>query len=161
MKAKDHKVLDILNDVLAAELTAINQYFLHAEMCQNWGYQRLYETVRHHSMDEMRHAEELIERLLFLEGSPNMQRVGKINIGASVSEQLKNDLALENAAVERLNANVRTCREVGDAGSAELLEDILKSEEDHVDWLEAQLELIAQAGEQNYLAQQIRKNGEK
>jgi len=161
MKAKDQKVIDILNDALAAELTAISQYFLHAEMCQNWGYQRLYETVRQHSMEEMRHAEVIIERLLFLEGSPNMQQVGKISIGASVSEQLKNDLALENAAVERLNASVRTCREVGDVGTAELLKDILKSEEDHVDWLEAQLELIAQAGEQNYLAQQIRKNGEK
>jgi bacterioferritin len=112
-------------------------------------------------MDEMRHAEELIERLLFLEASPNMQQVGKISIGASVTEQLKNDLALEDAAVERLNASVRGCREVGDVGSAELLEDILKSEEDHVDWLEAQLQLIAQTGEQNYLAQQIGKNAEK
>jgi len=155
------KVTKELNNALREELTAISQYFLHAEMCQNWGYQRLYETVRGHSMDEMRHAEQLIERLLFLEGAPNMQRVGKISIGTSVSEQLKNDLALENAAVERLNASVRTCREVGDVGSAELLKDILKSEEDHVNWLEAQIDLIGQAGEPNYLAQQIRKNEEK
>ncbi len=161
MKAKDQKVIDILNDVLAAELTAINQYFLHAEMCQNWGYQRLYETVRGHSIDEMRHAEELIERMLFLEGAPNMQRLGKINIGTTVIDQLKSDLSLENAAVERLNAGVRALRELGDVGSAELLEEILESEEEHVDWLEAQLELIRQAGEQNYLAQQIRKKEEK
>jgi len=161
MRAKDEKVIDILNDILAAELTAISQYFIHAEMCQNWGYQRLYEAVRGHSLDEMRHAEELIERMLFLEGTPNMQRIGKISVGPTVGEQLRADLALENAAVERLNAGIRICRELFDVGSANLLEDILESEEDHVNWLEAQIELIGQAGEQNYLAQQLRKNEEK
>ena len=161
MKAKDQKVIDILNDVLSAELTAINQYFLHAEMCQGWGYERLYEAVRGHSIDEMRHAEQLIERMLFFEGAPNMQRLGKLDIGTTVSKQLRADLALENAAVERLNAGIRTCRELGDVGSAELLEDILESEEEHISWLEAQIDLVGQTGEQNYLAQQIRKNAEK
>ncbi len=161
MKAKDQKVIEILNDVLTAELTAINQYFVHAEMCDNWDYHRLYEIVRKHAVDEMHHAEEMIERVLFLEGVPNVQRLGKIEIGETVPEQLKVDLALENAAVARLNDGIRTCRELGDEGTADLLEDILESEEDHVNWLEAQLELIKQTGEQNYLAQQIKKGEEK
>jgi bacterioferritin len=161
MKAKDQKVIEILNDVLTAELTAINEYFVHAEMCDNWGYDRLHDTVRKHAVDEMRHAEMLIERILFLEGVPNVQRLAKIAIGEQVPEQLKVDLKLENAAVSRLNDGIRSCRDLGDVGTAELLEDILESEEKHVNWLEAQLELIEQAGEQNYLAQQIRKDDEK
>ena len=156
MKAIDAKILAALNDVLTAELTAINQYFLHGEMCQNWGLHRLYKTVRAHSIDEMKHAEEVIERILFLEGVPNVQRLGKINVGETVDEQLNVDLALEQEAIARLNAGIKEARELGDSGTREFLETILKSEEEHVDWLEAQLELIKQVGLQNYLAQQIK-----
>lgn len=155
MKAPDAKILDVLNEVLTAELTAINQYFVHSEMCESWGYLRLHGAMRKHAIDEMKHAEEVIERILLLEGVPNVQRLGKILIGQTVPEQLQSDMALELAAVERLNVGVKTCRELGDATSAELLEEILGSEEDHVDWLEAQVTLLGQVGEQNYLAQQI------
>jgi bacterioferritin len=152
----DAKVIDALNEILTGELTAINQYFLHAKMCQNWGYKRLHEHIRKESIDEMKHADQLIERVLFLEGLPNVQRLGKINIGLTVVEQLKNDLAVEMEAVPRLNKSIELCRQAGDNGTAELLEDILVSEEEHVDWLEAQLELVKQVGEAHYLAQQIR-----
>jgi bacterioferritin len=151
----DPKVIDLLNEILTGELTAINQYFLHAKMCQNWGYQRLHEHIRKESIDEMKHADQLIERVLYLEGLPNVQRLGKINIGQSVLEMLKNDLAVETVAIPLLNKSIETCRQIGDNGSVELLEDILVSEEEHVDWLEAQLELVKQVGEANYLAQQI------
>jgi bacterioferritin len=149
------RVVDLLNEVLTAELTAINQYFLHGEMCRNWGYERLYETVRKHSMDEMKHAENLIERILYLEGIPNVQRLGKINIGETVSEQLASDLKLETEAVARVNRSLQICGEEGDHGSRQLLEQILKSEEEHINWLEAQHQLVRQVGEQGYLAQQI------
>jgi bacterioferritin len=152
----DAKVIDLLNEILTGELTAINQYFLHAKMCQNWGYKRLYEHIRKESIDEMKHADELIERVLFLEGLPNVQRLGKINIGQTVVEQLNKDLEVEMEAVPRLNKAIETCRQVGDNGTAEMLEDILVSEEEHVDWLEEQLELVKQVGEAHYLAQQIR-----
>ena len=152
----DKKVIDILNDVLTAELTAINQYFVHAEMCENWGYERLQKKIRHHSIGEMKHAEELIERVLFLEGVPNVQKLDKIMIGESIPEILKVDLALELQALPRLNKGIETCRELGDNNSRHLLEEILEDEEEHVDWLEAQLALIEQVGVQNYLAQQIR-----
>ena len=152
----DAKVIDLLNEILTGELTAINQYFLHAKMCQNWGYKRLYEHIRKESIDEMKHADKLIERVLFLEGLPNVQRLGKINIGQTVVEQLKKDLEVEMEAVPRLNKAIETCRQVGDNGTAEMLEDILVSEEEHVDWLEEQLELVKQVGEAHYLAQQIR-----
>ncbi len=152
----DAKVIDLLNEILTGELTAINQYFLHAKMCQNWGYKRLYEHIRKESIDEMKHADQLIERVLFLEGLPNVQRLGKINIGQTVVEQLKNDLAVEMEAVPRLNKAIEQCRAIGDNGTCELLEDILVSEEEHVDWLEEQLELVKQVGEAHYLAQQIR-----
>lgn len=148
-------VIDLLNAVLTAELTAINQYFVHAKMCENWGYERLYQRIRAESIDEMKHADELVSRILFLEGVPNLQRLGKINIGQNVKEQLELDLALEYEAIARLNEGIRTCREVGDSGSETLLRNILTSEEAHVDWLEAQLEQIAQIGLPNYLAQQV------
>ncbi|HKR65397.1 MAG TPA: bacterioferritin [Thermoanaerobaculia bacterium] len=152
----DPKIIEILNDVLTAELTAINQYFVHAEMCENWGYDRLHKVIRMHSIGEMKHAEELIERVLFLDGIPNVQRLGKINIGENVPEIMKVDYALEMEALPRLNEGIETCRKVGDNNSRHLLERILQEEEEHVDWLEAQLALIEQVGVQNYLAQQIK-----
>lgn len=151
------KIIEALNDVLTAELTGVNQYFVHAKMCDNWGYERLAEAIRKESMEEMKHAEELIERILFLEGVPNMQRLAKVKVGEKVAEQLKLDRELELEAVTRLNKAIALATDVGDNGSRELFEDILESEEDHVNWLEAQLELIQQVGEQNYLAQQMRK----
>jgi len=160
MKASDKKIIDLLNEVLTAELTAINQYFVHAEMASNWGYEHRYTKIRQEAMSEMKHAEKLIERVLFLEGVPNVQRLGKISIGETVPEQLKSDLALEQEAVARLNPGIETCREAGDNGSRMLLEEILESEEEHIDWLEAQLDLIKQVGVQNYLAEQIRKEDE-
>jgi bacterioferritin len=149
------KLIEALNDVLTAELTGINQYFIHAKMCANWGYKRLADTNRKESVDEMKHADELIERILFLDGVPNMQRLGKVRVGETAPEQLKLDHGLELDAVGRLNKTIALAVDVGDNASRELLEKILVSEEDHVDWLEAQLELIKQVGEQNYLAQQI------
>ena len=156
----DRKIIDILNEVLTAELTAINQYFVHGEMCDNWGYDRLHHAIRKHSIEEMKHAEQVIERLLFLEGIPNMQRLGKINIGESVPEQMKVDLALEMDAVKRLNTGIETCRELDDNNTRHLLEEILEDEEEHIDWIEAQIALLEQVGVQNYLAQQIRRDEE-
>jgi bacterioferritin len=149
-------VITLLNNVLTGELTAVNQYFLHAKMCANWGYHRLAEHVRKESIDEMKHADKLIERILFLEGVPNVQRLGKINIGQKVAEQLNLDLAVEMEAIPRLNEGIKLCRDLGDNGTEDLLTEILRSEEAHVDWLEAQLSQIAQVGEANYLAQQIK-----
>jgi len=154
----DKKVIEVLNDVLTAELTAINQYFVHGEMCENWGYDRLHHMIRKHSIEEMKHAEEVIERILFLEGIPNMQRLGKVNIGESVAEQFRLDLGLELEAVERLNKGIAVCNEVGDNNSRHLLEEILEDEEEHIDWIEAQLSLVEQVGIQNYLAEQIKKD---
>lgn len=150
------KIIELLNDVLTNELTAINQYFLHGRICKNWGYERLAEYIRKESIDEMKHADQLIERILFLEGLPNVQRLSKVNVGQSVAEILKNDYALEMLAVPMLNSGMQLCRELGDNGSEDLLRHILVSEEEHVDWLEAQFDLIKQVGEANYLAQQIR-----
>jgi bacterioferritin len=152
----DAKIIEILNDVLTAELTAINQYFVHGEMCENWGYERLHKIIRMHSIGEMKHAEELIERVLFLEGIPNVQRLGKITIGENVEEIFKSDYALEMDALPRLNEGIEICRATGDNNSRHLLEEILHEEESHVDWLEAQMSLIEQVGIQNYLAQQIK-----
>jgi bacterioferritin len=150
------QVITVLNDVLTAELTAINQYFIHARMCQNWGYERLWHTLREESIGEMKDADRLIERILYLEGLPNLQRLGKVNVGQTVLEQLKLDLEVERDAIRRLNDGIELARSLGDNGSRELLEDILQGEEDHANWIEAQLTLIAQAGEANYLAQQIK-----
>jgi len=152
----DPAVLELLNEVLTAELTAVNQYFLHAKMCDNWGYDHLAEHNREESIGEMKDADQLIERILYFEGVPNLQRLGRVSIGETVPEQLQLDLDLERAAIERLNAGIALCVDKGDNGSRDLLEDILEGEEDHADWLETQLELIGQVGEAHYLAQQIR-----
>jgi bacterioferritin len=152
------QVINVLNDILTNELTAINQYFIHARMCENWGYDRLWHKTREESIGEMKHADALIERILYLEGVPNVQRLGKINVGQTVPEQLRLDLDLERAALKSLNEAIELCRTVSDAGSRELLEHILKSEESHTNWLEAQLSLIEQVGEGNYLAQQIKES---
>jgi bacterioferritin len=154
MKGHDD-VITVLNDVLTAELTAINQYFIHARMCENWGYQRLWKKLREESIGEMKDADHLIERILYLEGVPNVQKLNKVSVGQTVPEQFRLDLDLEKAAIKRLNTGIETCRKLGDNGSRELLEDILEGEEAHANWIEAQLTLIAQVGESNYLAQQI------
>jgi bacterioferritin len=151
------KIIDLLNDVLTNELTAINQYFLHARMCENWGYERLWHKIRDESIDEMKHADQVIERILYFDGLPNLQKLGNINVGQSVDEQLKVDLDLEKRAIPVLNKGIELCRSESDNGTADLLEDILEDEEEHANWLEAQLTLIQQAGLQNYLAEQIKK----
>jgi len=156
----DPKVIAILNEVLKAELTAINQYFLHAEMMENWGYERLAKHTRKESIEEMTHAEKLMERILLLDGAPNMTDYFKINIGQNVKAQLKNDLDLEYTAVKRLNDGIKTCVAVGDNGSRELLEKILLDEEHHVDWLEAQLHSIEEMTYENYLAQYLHSDDE-
>ena len=155
----DPQVIALLNDVLTAELTAVNQYWVHARMCENWGYQRLWKKLREESIGEMKHADQLIERILYLEGVPNVQRLGKVNVGETVPEQLRLDLEVERDAIRMLNAGIETARSLGDNGSRELLEHILEGEEGHANWIEAQMTLIAQTGEGNYLAQQI-KNGD-
>ena len=152
----DERVLEILNDVLTAELTAVNQYFVDAKMCDNWGYDRLAAKFRDDSIDEMKDADSLIERILYLDGVPNMQRLGTVRVGETVLEKLKLALDVESEAIIRLNAGIAACVEAGDNGSRELLEGILTGEEEHADWLESQLELIRQVGEAHYLAQQIR-----
>jgi bacterioferritin len=153
----DPAIIDLLNQVLTNELTAVNQYFLHARICENWGYERLYEKFRHESIDEMKDADELIERVLYLEGLPNVQRYNKVNVGENVPEMFQLDLQLEKDAIAALNAGIALCRDKGDNGSAELLEDILEGEEEHADWLETQLAAIDQIGAQNYLAEQLKK----
>jgi len=150
------EVIELLNDVLTAELTAVNQYFLDAKMLSNWGYERLGSTFRDESIDEMKDADRLIERILYLDGMPNVQRLGTVRVGETAPEKLGLALALEAEAIERLNRGIELCVRVGDNGSRELLDDILQGEEEHADWLESQLELIRQVGEAHYLAQQIR-----
>jgi bacterioferritin len=152
----DKSVIAFLNEVLKAELTAINQYFLHAEMCENWGYERMAKLVRKESIEEMQHAEKLMERILYLDGTPNMTDYFKINIGQTVEQQIKNDLELEYAAVKRLNDGIQLCIKMNDGGSRELAEHILVDEEHHIDWLEAQLHAIGEMGYPNYLAQQLK-----
>ncbi len=152
----DSRVIDLLNEVLTGELTAVNQYFLHAKMLLNWGYGYLGKKVREESIDEMKHADRLIERILFLDGLPNLQKLNKLTIGTGVIEILKNDLAYELGTIPRLNQGMATCRDLGDNGSEDLLRHILVESEQHVDWLESQLELVNQMGDAHYLAQQIR-----
>jgi bacterioferritin len=154
MKA-DSKVLEYLNKVLTNELTAINQYFLHARMFRNWGFKKLDEYEYHESLDEMKHADRLINRILFLEGLPNLQQLGKLLIGESVPEALRCDLNLEMQALPLLREAIAHCETVNDYISRELFEDILESEEEHVDWLETQLALIDRTGLQNYLQSQM------
>lgn len=153
------QVLKVLNEVLKKELTGINQYFLHAKMCQNWGYQVLYEEIWKESIGEMKHATQVTERILFLEGIPNMAGYDKILIGSTVKQQLENDLGLEHAALEILKPGIKTCLEAGDNATRELLEHITVDEEKHIDWLEAQLHKMEEVGMANYLAQQIYKKG--
>ena len=155
MKA-DKQIIALLNDVLTAELTAVNQYFLHARLCHHWGYERLYEKVRKESIEEMKHADELIDRILFLEGLPNVQRYGKIDVGQTVPEQFKLDLAVEYEAVKRLNDAIEACRAAGDNGTRDMLEHMLRDEEEHVDWLETQQETIKQIGVERYLSEQLK-----
>jgi bacterioferritin len=149
------RIIELLNEVLTAELTAINQYFIHAKMCDNWGYDRLAKHHRDESIGEMKDAEALIERILYLEGVPNLQRLGTVMVGETVPEQLRLDLELERDAIVRLNAGIAECTAAGDNGTRELLEDILEGEEEHADWLETQQHLVAEVGEAHYLAQHI------
>jgi bacterioferritin len=150
------KVIAALNEALKEELTAINQYFLHAEMCENWHYTRLGEYIKKQSIDEMKHAELLIERILFLDATPNMTELMQLNIGQSVKDQLQSDLNLEIAAVALYNKAVQIARDEGDNASRELFERLLKDEEAHVDWLEAQMHQIKELGYERYLTQQIK-----
>jgi bacterioferritin len=151
----DAAVLTALNEILTGELTAVNQYFLHARMQRNWGFVKLAERTYDESIDEMKHADRLIERILFLEGHPNLQRLGALRIGESVEEQLASDLGVETEALPRLRRAIRVTLDGGDSVTRLLLEDILKAEEDHVDFLETQLHLIRTLGATDYLAQQI------
>jgi len=151
----NEQVIALLNEVLKAELTAINQYFLHAEMCENWGYLRLARHTRKESIEEMQHAESLMERILYLDGTPTMHELFPLRIGRNVREQLQNDLQLEYEAVPRLNRGIDLCAAVNDNGSRELLVKILTDEEHHVDYLEAQLHIVQEIGIENYLAQHL------
>jgi bacterioferritin len=154
MKAKKG-VVEFLNKVLTNELIAINQYFLHAEMCGNWGYVVLHNEMRKHAIDEMKHAEQIIEHVLYLEGFPNLQRLGTLKIGETVPEQLKSDLGLEHEAVKLLADAIEHCVNVGDFNTRAKLEVILTSEEEHIDWIETQMETIKQVGVENYLSQHM------
>ena len=151
----DAKVIEHLNKALYNELIAINQYFLHAKMLKNWGLKELAEHEHHESIDEMKHADKLSERILFLDGLPNFQNLGKLRIGENPQELLKADLALELEALPTLKDAIAYCEQVGDYVSRELFADILESEEEHIDWIETQLELVARVGEQNYLQSKI------
>ena len=148
-------IIELLNDVLTAELTAINQYFIDAKMLGNWGYERLAEKFREDSIEEMKDADELIERILYLDGMPNLQRLGTVRVGENPVEKLEAALEVEKEAIQRLNRGIGLCTTVADHGSRELLEKILAGEEEHADWLETQLELVRQLGDQHYLSQQL------
>jgi bacterioferritin len=151
------QVIRVLNDVLRKELTGINQYFVHAKMCKNWGYEALYEVDWKESIDEMKHADRVVERILFLEGVPNIAGYDKILIGSTVKQQLENDLALEQAALQVLGPGIKICLEASDDATRELFEHMVVDEERHIDWIEAQLHKIKEVGYENYLAQQIYK----
>ena len=149
------KIIATLNSLLADELTAINQYMVHSEMCSNWGYGKLHEAIEKRAITEMKHAEKLIARIIFLEGQPQVSKLKDIHIGANVEAQLKHDLAAEQGAVAVYNAGVKQAAALDDNATRELMESILKDEEDHLDWIEAQLDQVSQMGIQNYLAQQV------
>ena len=155
MKAKEG-VVERLNAILTADLTAINQYFVQAEMARNWGFARIAEQFREFSMGEMRDAQAVVRRVLYLEGLPNLQRLGAVKVGESVEENLHLDLASESEVLEMLAEAVAHCERVRDVGTREMLEDMARDEEEHVDWLETQIETIRQVGVEHYLAQSIR-----
>ena len=151
----DAKVIELLNEVLTSELSAINQYFVHSKMCADWGYNKLATKKREESIEEMKHADIVIERILFLEGVPNMQRLNPIGVGEDAIEQHKLDLALEMDAIERLNRGIGLCRDKNDNNTREILEQILADEEEGIDWLESQLHLVKEIGKERYLAEQL------
>ncbi len=151
----DAKVIELLNKALGNELIAINQYFLHAKMYKDWGMTNLYEHEYHESIDEMKHADKLTDRILFLEGMPNLQELGALRIGENTQEMLKCDLALEHDALPDLKAGITYCESMGDFVSRDLFNEILEAEEEHIDWLETQLGLIDKMGIQNYIQAQI------
>ena len=158
MKAKEG-IVDLLNKILTSDLTAINQYFLHAKMCDNWGYERLHHKVRERSIDEMKDAEQLIEHILYLDGVPNVQRLGTVKVGETVPEQFKADLASEHEMLRLLTDGVAHCAKVGDYTTRHMLEDMAEDVDDHIDWIETQMETITQVGLENYLSEQIKKEG--
>jgi bacterioferritin len=151
----DAQVIEALNEVLTAELTAINQYFIHYKMCENWGYKRLAKKKYEESIGEMKDADKVIERVLYLDGVPNMQRMGPVRVGEDPIEQHKLDLGVETEAIKRLNDAIALCREKGDNGTRELLEVILEGEEEGADWLESQLHIVGEIGKERYLAEMI------
>lgn len=150
------QILESLNQLLTLELTGVNQFFLHARMCRNWGYERLADTIRQRSIDEMKHAEKIIDRVLYLEGVPNLQRLDKIRLGENVPEILRLDYEHEKKLVDKVKEQVQLLLELGDHGSRQLVEEVLRGEENDIDWFESQFALIQQIGEANYLAQQVR-----
>jgi bacterioferritin len=152
----NEKIIAVLNDFLADELTAISQYMVHSEMCADWGYDKLHQAVEKRAIGEMKHAEKLIARILFLEGLPVVSNLNKMNIGPTVEAQLKHDLDAEAGAIQAYNDGIRLCLELGDNGSRELIEDNLEDEEEHLDWLETQFDQINQMGSQNYLLAQVK-----
>ena len=151
----DPRIIDLLNQVLRKELTGINQYFIHSRMCANWGYDRLAKKKREESIEEMKDAEAIMDRILYFDGIPNMQRMNPVKVGEDPVEQHKVDLALEVEAVARLNKGIAVCRDKGDNGTRELLERILKGEEHSIEWLESQLHVVADIGRELYLAEQL------
>jgi bacterioferritin len=151
----DSEIIELLNDVLTAELTAVNQYFVHHKMCENWGYEKLSKKKSEEALEEMKDADRVIERILYLEGVPNMQRLNPVSVGEDPVEQHRLDLAVETEAIERLNRGIARCREKGDNGTREMLESILTGEEESADWLEAQLHIVNEIGKEAYLAEQI------
>jgi bacterioferritin len=150
------EIITALNDILTAELTAINQYFVHYKMLENWGYHRIAKKKREESIEEMKHADKIIERILYLDGVPNLQRLGSVRVGQDPVEMHQLDLALEQEAVVRLNAAIALCLDKRDAGTRELIEHVLEEEEDAIEWLEAQLTIIKDVGRENYLSEQLR-----
>ena len=151
----DPEIVEALNEILTAELTAINQYFVHSKMCGNWGFERLAKKKWDESIDEMKDADRIIDRILYLDGTPNMQRLSPVRVGEDPVEQHKLDLAMETDAISRYNRAISLCSEKNDGGTREILEDILRGEEDSAEWLEAQLHLVAEVGKERYLAEMI------
>ena len=158
MKAKEG-IIELLNKILTADLTAINQYFLHAKMCENWGYERLHHKVKERSFDEMKDADELIEHVLYLEGVPNVQRLGTVHVGETVPEQFKTDLQAEKEMLTLLTEGIVHCAKVCDYTTRHMLEDMAEDVDEHIDWIETQMETLKQVGLENYLSEQIKKEG--